>query len=106
MKLLQMLPQRTVTKFMQLQAALSPDEQADAMRIIGSYDAEGLEDLLRTFDAASLEESTDFLRRLIANWRAGKAAKRAKPVEPPDGSGSGSGSGSSGSSGNGSTEQG
>lgn len=65
---MQMLLKSTVTKFMQLQAALLPDEQADAMQIFQSYGADGLEELLRVFDAASLKQSTDFLRRLIADW--------------------------------------
>ncbi len=73
-KLLQLLPSRTVTKFTQLQAALAPDEQSDAMQIFRSHGPAGMEELLRVFDAASLEQSADFLRRLIGEWRAKRSA--------------------------------
>ena len=72
-KLLQLLPKDTVTKILQVQAALAPDEQADAMQILRREDAEGLADLIGVFDAATLEESTDFLRRLVVDWRATRA---------------------------------
>lgn len=87
-KLLQLLPNDTVTKIMQVQARLSPDEQADAMQILRRHDAEGLADVLGLFDAASLEESTDFLRRLVVDWRATKAVA-TKP--PTNGGGAGGG---------------
>ncbi|MGH9884970.1 MAG: hypothetical protein ACREBE_05555 [bacterium] len=92
-KLLQLLPRDTVTKIMQVQAALSPDEQADAMQILRRHDAEGLADLIGVFDAATLEESTDFLRRLVVDWRA----TRAGATKPTTNGGGASGGGSTSS---------
>src|SRR4029079_7762532 len=56
MKLLQLLPPETSAKLMKIQAAVSLEEQADAMRLLKGYLAEDLQDLLTTFDAASLDE--------------------------------------------------
>ena len=92
-KLLQLLPKDTVTKILQVQAALSPDEQADAMQILRRQDAEGSADLIGVFDAATLEESTDLLRRLVVDWRATRAAA-SKPTTNGGGT-SGGGSTSS-----------
>jgi len=96
LKLMQMLPQRTAMKLMELQGALTPDEQTDVMKLFHSYGADGLADLLHTFDRISIEEATGFLRRLLAEWNRGRAAKRTAPTEPPNGNGtrdtSGSGS--------------
>jgi hypothetical protein len=82
MKLLQLLPPETSAKLMKIQMALSPDEQADGMKILKGYPVEELQDLLATFDIASLEECTDFLRRLIHDWRKTQAARRARATEP------------------------
>jgi hypothetical protein len=79
-KLLQLLPKRTVEKVMRVQGALSPDEQGDAMEILRRHDAEGLADLLGVFDAASVEESAGLLRRLIVDWRTTKAAATKAPT--------------------------
>jgi len=92
-KLLQLLPKDTVTKILQVQAALSPDEQADAMQILRREDAEGLADLIGVFDAATLEESTEFLRRLVVDWRA----TRAGATKPTTNGGSAIGGGSTSS---------
>jgi hypothetical protein len=70
--LLRMLPQPTVAKVMAVQAALVPDEPSDAMQVLRRRDGEGLADLLGVFDAATLEESTDLLRRLIGDLRAAR----------------------------------
>jgi hypothetical protein len=95
---MQMLPQRTTMKLMALQGALTPDEQTDAMKLFYGYSADGLADLLLIFDAASIKEGTDLLRRIIAEWNRGKAAKQTTPTEPSNGSGThgGGGSGSAG----------
>ena len=90
-KLLQLLPKETVSKLMQVQAALSPDEQADAMQILRRHDAEGLLDLMGVFDAASIEESAGFLQRLIADWRTARAAGAKPPTSGGDGGGTGGG---------------
>lgn len=97
MKLLQLLPQRTAAKLMQIQGALSPDEQTDAMHILRTYTVAGLMDLLGVFDAASLEQCTGFLRGLIAEWRALEAARRDRGNDPRS-------NGGDGASGNGSAE--
>jgi len=68
---------------MRIQSALSLDEQADAMKILKSYPAEELQELLTTFDMASLEQCTDFLRRLIGEWRDRQAARNARATEAP-----------------------
>ena len=82
MKLLQLLPPETSAKLMKIQMALSPDEQADGIKILKGYPVEELQDLLATFDIASLEECTDFLRRLIHDWRKTQAARRTRATEP------------------------
>lgn len=82
MKLLQLLPPETSAKLMKIQIALSPDEQADAMKILKGFPVEELRDLLTTFDLASLDECTDFLRRLIHDWRKTQAARRTRATEP------------------------
>jgi hypothetical protein len=82
MKLLQLLPRETSAKLMRIQAALSLDEQADAMQLLKGYLAEDLQDLLTTFDAASLDECIDFLRRLVGDWRKMQAARSARATEP------------------------
>lgn len=82
MKLLQLLPPETSAKLMKIQMALSLDEQADAMKILTGYPVEDLQDLLTTFDIASLEQCTDFLRRLIHDWRKTQAARSARTTEP------------------------
>jgi hypothetical protein len=82
MKLLQLLPPETSAKLMKIQMALSPDEQGDAMKILKGFPVEELRDLLTTFDLASLDECTDFLRRLIHDWRKTQAARRARATEP------------------------
>lgn len=82
MKLLQLLPPETSAKLMKIQMALSPDEQADAMKILKGFPVEELRDLLATFDLASLDECTDFLRRLIHDWRKTQAARRTRATEP------------------------
>lgn len=97
MKMLQLLPQRTAAKLMQIQGALAPEEQTDAMHILRTYTAAGLMDLLRVFDAASLEQCTGFLRGLIAEWRAREAARRDRGNDPRS-------NGGDGASGNGSAE--
>jgi len=89
-KLLQLLPKDTVTKILQVQAALAPDEQADAMQILRREDAEGLADLIGVFDAATLEESTDFLRRLVVDWRATRAGATKTTTNGGGASGGGS----------------
>jgi len=43
--------------------------------VFQTYGADELQDLLDTFDAASVEESTDILRRLIADRNQERAAK-------------------------------
>lgn len=83
MKLLQLLPPATSAKLMRIQSALSLDEQADAMKILRSHPAEDLQELLTTFDMASLEQCTDFLRRLIGEWRDRQAARNARATEAP-----------------------
>lgn len=82
MKLLQLLPPETSAKLMKIQMALSPDEQGDAMKILKGFPVEELRDLLTTFDLASLDECTDFLRRLIHDWRKTQAARRTRATEP------------------------
>jgi hypothetical protein len=82
MKLLQLLPPETSAKLMKIQMALLPDEQADGMKILKGFPVEELQDLLATFDVASLDECTDFLRRLIHDWRKTQAARRARATEP------------------------
>jgi uncharacterized membrane protein YgcG len=87
-KLLQLLPQRTATKLMQIQMALSREEQADTMQILRGYGADTLEELLTIFDMASLDECTTFLRKLIADWHRMQAARRDPTRAPrPDGDG-------------------
>jgi hypothetical protein len=99
-KLLQLLPQRTAAKLMQIQAALSPDEQADAMQVLRGYSAAGIEDLLTVFAAASLDECKTFLRGLITEWRGMQAAKRARAKVPArDGNDTGGTGGASGANG-------
>jgi hypothetical protein len=99
-KLMQLLPQRTSTKVMQIQMALSPDEQVDAMKILRGYRADGLADLLNVFDEASLEQCKGFLRGLIVEWRGLQAASRARGRTPsPEGGGAGGSGGSGGASG-------
>src|SRR5262249_34508650 len=88
---LQLLPPETSAKLMRVQAALSLDEQADAMQILKGYAAEDLQDLLSTFDAASLDECIDFLRRLVGDWRKMQAERRARAAEPPPPDGVGDG---------------
>jgi hypothetical protein len=97
-KLLQLLPQRTATKLMQIQMALSREEQADAMQILRGYGADTLEEVLSVFDMASLDECTTFLRNLIAEWHRLNAARReranaARSDDAPHGA---SGTGASG----------
>src|SRR4051812_49162721 len=82
MKLLQLLPPETSAKLMKIQMALSPDEQGDAMKILKGFPVEELRDLLTTFDLASLDECTDFLRRLIHDWRKTQAARHTRATEP------------------------
>ena len=82
MKLLQLLPPETSAKLMKIQMALSPDEQGDAMKILKGFPVEELRDLLTTFDLASLDECTDFLRRLIHDWRKTQAARHTRAAEP------------------------
>ena len=82
MTLLQLLPPETSAKLMKIQMALSPDEQGDAMKILKGFPVEELRDLLTTFDLASLDECTDFLRRLIHDWRKTQAARRTRATEP------------------------
>lgn len=93
LKLFQLLPQRLSAKLMQLQGALSPDEQADAMRILQGYSAADLEDVLGIFDAASPEECLEFMRKLVAELRRVRAgAAGAENASRPGGT-AGSGSG-------------
>jgi hypothetical protein len=80
-KLLQLLPPRTSTKLVQIQMALFPDEQADAMQILRGYRAEGIEDLLTVFDAASLDECKTFLR-ILESVDAAIAASRRRGMIP------------------------
>jgi hypothetical protein len=99
-KLMQLLPQRTSTKIMQLQLALSPDEQVDAMQILKSYRADDLADLINVIDQAGLEQCKGFLRGLILEWRGIQAARRARAkAQPPDGGGTGGAGGPGGVSG-------
>ena len=63
--------------------ALSLNEQADAMRVLKSYPADDLQELLTTFDIASVEQCVHFLRRLIVEWRKNQAARNARAAEPP-----------------------
>lgn len=94
MKLFQLLPQRTATRVMEIQGALSADEQAEALQILQGYSATALEDLLTTLDAASFEQGVGFMRRLIAEQRRMQAARRARGKKsPPDGSGASGASG-------------
>lgn len=83
MKLLQVLPPETSAKLVKIQTALALDEQADAMRILKSYPADDLQDLLTTFDLASLEQCVDFLRRLIGEWRRTRASRSTRAADPP-----------------------
>jgi hypothetical protein len=68
--LLRLLPPCTASKLVHINAALSPEEQADAMQVFKSYSVEGMHELLTAFDANPVEECTAFLRRVIADWRA------------------------------------
>ncbi|HEX8114965.1 MAG TPA: hypothetical protein VF516_44855, partial [Kofleriaceae bacterium] len=105
--LLGLLPPYTASKLVHSNAALSPEEQADAIQVLKSYSVEGMHELLTAFDANPVEECTTFLRSVIADWRAHRAAELARAKEvPPSGSGGLSGAagpisaaGSSGSSG-------
>jgi hypothetical protein len=94
MKLFQLLPQRTAKKVMQIQGALSTDEQAEALQILQGYSATALEDLLTTLDAASFDEGLKFMSDLIVERQRMLAARRARGKKsPPDGSGASGASG-------------
>ncbi|MGH9884617.1 MAG: hypothetical protein ACREBE_03760, partial [bacterium] len=93
MKLLQLLPPEISAKLMNIQTTLSLDEQADAMQILKGYPAHELQDLLTTFDLASLEQCIDFLRRLIQERSKTQAARNARATEPPPADNVGDGDG-------------
>lgn len=102
LKLLQLLPQSTASKLMQIQAGLPLEDQMEAMQILRGYSVDGMQELMTLFDAASVAECDDFIRRLVAERRRLRAEKRAHATPPsPDGSGAGgtSGTGSHGSNG-------
>lgn len=52
------------------------------MKVLKGFPVEELRDLLTTFDIASLDECTDFRRRLIHDWRKTQAARRTRATEP------------------------
>jgi hypothetical protein len=102
LKLLQLLPQTTASKLMQIQAGLPPEDQMEAMQILRGYSVDGMQELMTLFDAASVAECDDFIRRLVAERRRLRAEKRAHTTPPlPDGSDTGgtSGTGSHGPTG-------
>ena len=81
---------------MQIQAGLPPEDQMEAMQILWGYSVDGMQELMTLFDAASVAECDDFIRRLVAERRRLRAEKRAATPPSPDGSGT-SGTGGHGS---------
>jgi hypothetical protein len=76
-RLLRRLPAYTATKLVHINAALSPEEQADAMQVLKSYSVEGMLELLTAFDTNPVDQCAMFLRNVIADWRAHQAALQA-----------------------------
>jgi hypothetical protein len=101
LKLLQLLPQTTASKLMQIQAGLPPEDQMEAMQILRGYSVDGMQELMTLFDAASVAECDDFIRRLVAERRRLRAERLARATpSSPEGSGTG---GAGGTGGHGST---